>query len=133
MLRFILPDDFVVTGTARKVRKFDSAFTISSVSEEKIELASPVGAVDLMRTLPGFATEPSGGESGNNVAVRGLPTTNFRFVGLFEDGLPNFFEQQQDFVNADELMRVDATIEGVEAVRGGTASIFSSNSPGANV
>ena len=129
----LLLDEFVITGTARSVRKFDSAFSISTVSEEKIELASPVGAVDLMRSLPGFATEPSGGESGNNVAVRGLPTTNFRFVGLFEDGLPNFHEQQQDFVNADELMRVDATIEGVEAVRGGTASIFSSNSPGANV
>lgn len=126
-------DEFVVTGTPRGARKFDSAFSISTVSAEKIERAAPVGTVDLVRTLPGFATEPSGGESGNNVAVRGLPTTNFRFVGLFEDGLPNFHEQQQDFINADELMRVDATIEGVEAVRGGTASIFSSNSPGANV
>lgn len=126
-------DEFIVTGAARGVRKFDSAFSVSTMSETKIERLAPQSSVDLVRKLPGFWTEPSGGEGGNNLAVRGLPSSNFRFVGFFEDGLPNFQEQQQDFLNADELLRVDATIEGVEAVRGGTSSIFSSNSPGANV
>lgn len=126
-------DEFIVTGAARGTRKFDSAFSISTLSEAKIERLAPQSPVDLVRKLPGFWTEPSGGEGGNNLAVRGLPSSNFRFVGFFEDGLPNFQEQQQDFLNADELLRVDATIEGVEAVRGGTSSIFSSNSPGANI
>ncbi|HLP24762.1 MAG TPA: TonB-dependent receptor, partial [Acidobacteriota bacterium] len=126
-------DAFVVTGTAQPVSKFDSAFSVSTISELKIERLSPQSPVDLVRSLPGFWTEPSGGEGGNNLAVRGLPSSNFRFVGFFEDGLPNFQEQQQSFLNADELLRVDATTEGVEAVRGGTASIFSSNSPGANI
>ena len=126
-------DEFIVTGAARGVRRFDSAFSVSTMSEAKIERLAPQSSVDLVRKLPGFWTEPSGGEGGNNLAVRGLPSSNFRFVGFFEDGLPNFQEQQQDFLNADELLRVDATIEGVEAVRGGTSSIFSSNSPGANV
>lgn len=126
-------DAFVVTGTARPISKFDSAFSVSSITETKIERLAPASSVDLVRTLPGFWTEASGGESGNNLAVRGLPSSNFRFVGFFEDGLPNFQEQQLDFLNADELLRVDANLESVEAVRGGTASIFASNSPGANI
>lgn len=126
-------DELIVTGAAVGVRKFDSAFSVSTMSESKIERLAPQSSVDLVRKLPGFWTEASGGEGGNNLAVRGLPSSNFRFVGFFEDGLPNFQEQQQDFLNADELLRVDATIEGVEAVRGGTSSIFSSNSPGANI
>jgi outer membrane receptor protein involved in Fe transport len=126
-------ESLVVTGTAMPITKFDSAFSISTLSEFKIERLAPQSSVDLVRSLPGFWTEPSGGEGGNNLAVRGLPSSNFRFVGFFEDGLPNFQEQQQSYLNADELLRVDATIEGVEAVRGGTASIFSSNSPGANI
>ena len=126
-------DEFVVTGSGVEIRKFDSAFSISTMSDEKIQQLAPHSAADLVRNLPGFSSEPSGGESGNNVAVRGLPSSNFRFVGFLEDGLPNFQEQQQDFINADELLRVDATIAGVEAVRGGTASIYTSNSPGAVV
>ncbi len=126
-------NEFIVTGSASAVRKFDSAFSVSTMSAQKIERLAPQSPVDLVRRLPGFWTEASGGESGNNLAVRGLPSSNFRFVGFFEDGLPNFQEQQQDFLNADELLRVDATIEGVEAVRGSTSSIFSSNSPGANI
>lgn len=126
-------DEFVVTGTARGMRKFDSAFSISTMSEERISRVAPLGPVDLASKLPGFWTEPSGGEGGNNMAVRGLPDSSFLFVGFLEDGLPNYQEQQGSFLNADELLRVDATIEGVEAVRGGTASIFSTNTPGATI
>src|SRR4051812_41043517 len=97
-------DEFVVTGTARPVSKFDSAFSVSSFSESKIERLAPLNAVDLVKSMPGFWSEPSGGEVGNNVAVRGLPSSNFRFVGFFEDGLPNFQEQQANNLNADELL-----------------------------
>lgn len=127
------PDEVVVTGTSRERRKFDAAFAVSTVSEQQMEVYAPLSPVDLFAKLPGFGAEPSGGEAGNNVNVRGLPTSNFRFVAVLEDGLPIFQEQQEPFLNADELVRLDLTTTRVEAARGGTSSIFSSNAPGATV
>jgi outer membrane receptor protein involved in Fe transport len=126
-------DEVVVTATARERRKFDAAFAVSVVSERQIETLAPLNTVDLFARLPGFGAEPSGGEGGNNVNVRGLPSSNFQFVALLEDGLPVFQEQQEPFLNADELVRIDLMAERVEAARGGTSSIYASNAPGATV
>ena len=126
-------DEVIVTGTSRERSKFDAPYSISTLSQHDIELYAPLSTVDLFGKLPGFGAEPSGGEAGNNVNVRGLPTSNFRFVAVVEDGLPIFQEQQEPFLNADELARVDLMTERVEAIRGGTSSIFESNAPGATV
>jgi len=124
-------DTVIVTGTVFKRRTFDAAYANSSVSEEQIERYAPLNTVDLLGKLAGFVSEPSGGESGNNINVRGLPVTNFLFVPLLQDGLPVFQESQEDFLNADELMRVDLMTDHLEAVRGGTSPIYTSNAPGA--
>jgi len=126
-------DKVIVTGTAFKRRTFDAAYANSSVSEEQIERYAPLNTVDLLGKLAGVVSEPSGGESGNNINVRGLPVTNFLFVPLLQDGLPVFQESQEDFLNADELMRVDLMTDHLEAVRGGTSPIYTSNAPGATV
>lgn len=126
-------DTVIVTGTAFKRRTFDAAYANSSISEEQIERYAPLNTVDLLGKLAGFVSEPSGGESGNNINVRGLPVTNFQFVPLLQDGLPVFQESQEDFLNADELMRVDLMTDHLEAVRGGTSPIYTSNAPGATV
>ena len=123
----------IVTGTALKRRSFEAAYANSSISEQQIERFAPLNTVDLLGKLAGFVSEPSGGESGNNVNVRGLPVTNFLFVPLLQDGLPIFQESQEAFLNADELLRVDLMTDHVEAVRGGTSPIFTSNAPGATV
>ena len=126
-------DQVVVTGTPEAIRQFDAAFAVSILSQQQIELYAPLSSVDLFGKLPGFGAEPSGGEVGNNVNVRGLPSSNFRFVAVVEDGLPFFQEAQEPFLNADELVRLDLMTERVEAVRGGTSSIFASNAPGATI
>src|SRR5262245_53161358 len=126
-------DEVVVTGTARERRKFEAPFAVSTLSERQIETLAPLNTVDLYGKLPGFGAEPSGGEAGNNVNVRGLPSSNFLFVSLLEDGLPIFQEQQEAFLNADELVRNDVMVDHVEAVRGGTSSIYTTNAPGATV
>ena len=126
-------DEVIVTGTSRERRIFDAPYSISTLSQHDMELYAPLSTVDLFGKLPGFGAEPSGGEAGNNVNVRGLPTSNFRFVAVVEDGLPIFQEQQEPFLNADELSRIDLMTERVEAIRGGTSSIFESNAPGATV
>ena len=123
----------IVTGTALPRRSFDAAYANSTLSEPQIERFAPLNAVELFGKLAGFGSEPSGGESGNNVNVRGLPVTNFLFIPLLEDGLPIFQEAQEAFLNADELHRLDLMTDHVEAVRGGTSSIFASNAPGATI
>ncbi|MDL2354489.1 MAG: TonB-dependent receptor [Pseudomonadota bacterium] len=123
----------IVTGTAVPRRKFDAAYANSTMTEQQIERFAPLSTVDLIGKLAGFGSEPSGGESGNNVHVRGLPQTNFLFIPLLEDGLPVFQEAQEAFLNADELQRLDLMTDRVEAVRGGTSSIYASNAPGATI
>lgn len=123
----------IVTGTAVPRRKFDAPYANSTMTERQIERFAPLSTVDLIGKLAGFGSEPSGGESGNNVHVRGLPIPNFLFIPLLEDGLPVFQEAQEAFLNADELHRMDLMTDHVEAVRGGTSSIYASNAPGATI
>ena len=126
-------ESVVVTGTALPRRRFDAPYANSILSEQQIEMFAPLSPVDLFSRMPGFATEPSGGEGGNNLNVRGLPISNFVFVPILQDGLPIFQEGQEAFVNADELVRIDLMTERVEAVRGGTSPIYTSNAPGATI
>ncbi|MEO7576073.1 MAG: TonB-dependent receptor, partial [Massilia sp.] len=119
--------------TALKRRTFDAAYANSSISEQQIERYAPLSTVDLLGKLAGFGSEPSGGESGNNVNVRGLPVNNFLFIPLLQDGLPIFQESQEAFLNADELHRVDLMTDHVEAVRGGTSPIYTANGLGATI
>ena len=123
----------IVTGTAIKRRAFDAAYANSTISEQQIERYAPLNTVDLLGKLAGFGSEPSGGESGNNINVRGLPISNFLFIPMLQDGLPIFQESQEAFLNADELQRVDLMTDHVEAVRGGTSPIYASNAPGATI
>ena len=123
----------VITGTARPRRQFDAAYANSTISEQQIEVFSPLSTVELFGRLAGFGSEPSGGEGGNNINVRGLPISNFLFTPILQDGLPVFQESQEDFLNADELARIDLMTDRVEAVRGGTSSIYTSNAPGATI
>ncbi len=123
----------IVTGTAIRRRTFDAAYANSTISEQQIERFAPLNAAELLGKLVGFGSEPSGGESGNNINVRGLPVSNFLFIPLLQDGLPIFQESQEAFLNADELHRVDLMTDHVEAVRGGTSPIYTSNAPGATV
>jgi iron complex outermembrane receptor protein len=123
----------IVTGTAQKRRSFDAAYANSSMSAQQIERFAPLNTVDLIGKLAGFGSEPSGGESGNNINARGLPVSNFLFIPLLQDGLPIFQESQEAFLNADELQRVDLMTDHVEAVRGGTSPIYASNATGATI
>lgn len=123
----------VITGTALPRRRFDAPYANSILSEPQIEMFAPLSPVDLFSRMSGFATEPSGGEGGNNINVRGLPVTNFTFVPILQDGLPIYQEAQEAFINADELIRIDLMTDRVEAVRGGTSPIYTSNAPGATI
>ena len=85
-----------------------------------------------LRQIPGIRSEASGGEGNANIAVRGIPvsTGGARYIQLQEDGLPVLEFGDIVFGNADNFVRADRNVGRVEAVRGGSASTFASNSPG---
>lgn len=129
----LMMEEIVVTGSASntQVTKFDTSYAISTFNDQDIAEKAPLNTADMLSEIPGFWAESSGGETGNNLFARGIPADgSFRYSPLHEDGLPVFEEAEVAFMNADTLVRIDETIERIEVVRGGPASIYASNAPG---
>ncbi len=123
-------EEIIVTGTAgtSTVTKLESSVSITTLDREALEREAPLGTADLLETVPGFWVEDSGGETNNNVAPRGLRGgEGFRYIGIQEDGLPVIY----DGVWVDFYQRTDLTTERMEAIRGGTSGIFTTNGPAA--
>ncbi len=126
-------EEIIVTATARGQNRLETSISVSTLSQETIVRLAPPSAADLIRQIPGIRSEASGGEGNANIAVRGLPvsTGGARYVQLQEDGLPILEFGDIIFGNADNFLRADRNVARVEAVRGGSASTFASNAPGA--
>jgi len=124
--------EIVVTGVARGQNRLDSSISVSALNEEALATATPRSAAELFRSLPGIRSESSGGEGNANIQVRGIPisTGGAKFLQLQEDGLPVLEFGDIAFGNADIFLRADSNLARVEAIRGGSASTFASNSPG---
>ena len=122
----------IVTAVARGQNRLESSVSVSAVGADQIADLSPPSSADLIRQIPGIRSEASGGEGNANIAVRGIPvsTGGARYIQLQEDGLPVLEFGDIIFGNADNFLRADRNIARVEAVRGGSASTFASNSPG---
>ncbi len=125
-------DEIIVTGVAKGQNRLDSSVSISALNADAIAVASPRSAAELFRSIPGIRSESSGGEGNANIQMRGIPisTGGAKFLQLHEDGLPILEFGDIAFGNADIFLRVDSNVARVEAVRGGSASTFASNSPG---
>ena len=124
-------DQVVVTGTPIGISKMKSSVALSTLDEDQIQLSAPTSAADLFRSIPGIHSEASGGEGNANVTARGIPISagGSRYIGFQEDGVPVLLNGDSSFVTPDMFMRVDGTLDHVEAVRGGTAGVLGSNSP----
>lgn len=125
-------DSVFVTGTATPKSKLKSSVSVSTVGAEAIEQSAPRSTAEIFRNIPGIRSESSGGEGNANIAVRGLPVASggAKFLQLQEDGLPVLEFGDIAFGNADIFLRADYSLERIEAIRGGSASTFASNSPG---
>ena len=127
-------DTVVVTGTPKGRSQKDAPFAISVLSETTLDRAAPTSSVEMLRSVPGFSAEPSGGRGGGqNIFVRGLPSGGWIFVQYQEDGLTLFDEPQESFFNVDTLFSLDMMTERLEVVRGGTSPLFATNAPGGTV
>ncbi|MBA3562779.1 MAG: TonB-dependent receptor [Gammaproteobacteria bacterium] len=125
----------VTTGTASKDRtKYNSSVAITTIDDEEIARRAPISTADLLSSIPGFWVEQTSGTTQGNVFARGIiQDGGYRYVALMEDGIPIYPVFELGFYNADQFVRVDSTINRVEAVRGGTAPIFTSGAVGGTV
>lgn len=123
--------EVVVTGSSNPRSKLESSIAITTLGAKAIESRAPISTADILQTIPGFVVETSGGEVGNNLFARGIPSAGaYEYVQIQEDGLAVFEDGALQFANADNWYRLDETVSKMEAVRGGSASIFASNAPG---
>lgn len=124
-------DEVVVTGSSNPKTKLESSIAVTTFSAKEIESKSSLSTADLLQSIPGFLVETSGGEVGNNLFARGIPSAGaYEYVQIQEDGLPIFEDGALQFANIDNFHRVDLTVNRLEAVKGGSASIFASGAPG---
>ncbi|MEJ5977760.1 TonB-dependent receptor [Novosphingobium sp. PS1R-30] len=119
------------TGVAKGRDILDSAISTSSIRESQVQKLSARSLAEIFHNIAGVRSEVSNGEINNNVTVRGLPmaSTGAKFLQLQEDGLPVVEFGDMITGGADQFMRVDLNLAQVEAIRGGSASTFASNSP----
>lgn len=120
------------TGVAKARDLLDSAISTSGLDESAILKLSPRSVSDLLRDIPGVRSDASQGEGYGNISIRGLPiaSTGSKYTQLQEDGLPALEFGDISFAIADTFLRIDTNLGEVQAIRGGSASTFASNSPG---
>ncbi|MCW4462724.1 TonB-dependent receptor [Sphingomonas sp. BT-65] len=128
-------EEIVVVGTAGGgTRRQDAAFAVTTLSEEALDRAAPTSTADILRSVPGVMAESSGGQNGANIFVRGYPSGgDAQFVTFQLGGVPIFPPATLSFLENSQLIRLDETVKRVEAVRGGTGSLFSNGQPGLTV
>jgi outer membrane receptor protein involved in Fe transport len=127
-------DEIVVTASGGGRSRLDSAVSVTSVDSDLIDNFKPASESEIYRLIPGIQAAGTAGPGGNsNIAVRGLPvaTGGSPFVQLQEDGLPTVLFGDIQFGNNDYWTRYDASVERLESVRGGGATTFTSQAPGA--
>ncbi len=124
----------VVTASSAGRTARNSSISVSQISQEAIANFTPRSQAEVLRAIPGLNVQDTAGPGGNaNIGVRGIPvsTGGSEYVGLQEDGLPVVLFGDMNFGNNDYWVRFDNNVDRVEAVRGGSASTFSSQAPGA--
>lgn len=125
-------DEVVVTGVVNPKAKISSSISITTLDIKQIEQSAPRTTAEIFRTIPGIRSESSGGEGNSNISVRGVPISSggSKYLQIQEDGLPVLLFGDIAFATADIFTRFDGNVAKIEAIRGGSASTLSSNSPG---
>jgi outer membrane receptor protein involved in Fe transport len=125
-------DEVVVTGVVNPKAKISSSISITTLDIKQIEQSAPRTTAEIFRTIPGIRSESSGGEGNSNISVRGVPISSggSKYLQIQEDGLPVLLFGDIAFATADIFTRFDGNVARIEAIRGGSASTLSSNSPG---
>lgn len=124
-------DEVVVTGVVNQKSKLESSVSITTLKPKLIEQSAPRTTAEIFRTIPGIKAEASAGDGNTNITVRGVPISagGSRYLQLQEEGLPILLYGDIAFSTQDQYLRADQTIDRIEAIRGGSAAITTSNGP----
>lgn len=122
----------MTTGVARARDRLDSATSTSTITGDEIEKFGARSVAEIFRNIPGMRAGSTGGEGFANISIRGLPIAlgGAKFLQIQENGLPTLEFGDIAFATADQFLRADLNLAGVQAIRGGSASTFASNSSG---
>jgi outer membrane receptor protein involved in Fe transport len=125
-------NDVIITGVVSPRTKIKSSVSVTSLNPKSIEQSAPRSTAEIFRSIPGIRSESSGGEGNSNISVRGVPISSggSKYLQIQEDGLPVLLFGDIAFATADIFTRFDGNVARIEAIRGGSASTLSSNSPG---
>ena len=120
------------TGVAKGRDLLDTAISASVIDETDLAKLSVSSVAGIMQNIPGIRAETSDVDGFSSITVRGLPLSadGSKFLQIQEDGLPVLEFGDLHFAGADQFVRADLTLSQVQAIRGGSASTFASNSPG---
>lgn len=120
------------TGVAKGRDRLDSATSTSAIKVDDVQKLGAHSLAEILRNIPGIRTEASTGEGNSNYTIRGLPLASggSKYMQLEEDGLPVLEFGDIFNVASDIFLRADFNLSQIEAIRGGSASTFASNSPG---
>jgi outer membrane receptor protein involved in Fe transport len=131
-IKTTLLEDVVVTGVVNPKAKIKSSVSITTMDAKQIDQSAPRSTAEIFRSIPGIRSESSGGEGNSNISVRGVPISSggSKYLQIQEDGLPVLLFGDISFATADIFTRFDGNVAKIEAIRGGSASTLSSNSPG---
>lgn len=122
----------MTTGVARARDRLDSATSTSTLDGHEIEKLAPRSLAEIFRNIPGMRAESTGGDAFANISIRGLPIAQggAKFLQIQENGLPTLEFGDIAFGTAEQFLRADRNLAGVQAIRGGSATTFASNSAG---
>ncbi len=128
-------EEFVVTGVFNATEAKKATTAISVLDAASMAEQVPLSADDMLLDVAGVFVNSSLGEIRGMVYSRGISadsadgSSGQYYVSMQEDGLPITNIGFGNY-NASYFNRPDATLQRIEAVRGGSAAITSSNSPG---
>jgi hypothetical protein len=120
-----LQEVVVTANAAQGVRKLDASYNIVSVDTEQLKQANPLSSADALKVSPGIWPESSGGQTGANIEVEGLPSGgDSPFFTNMIQGMPLYGMPSLSFMDSSSLFRLDETIERVEVVQGGPGAVL---------
>ncbi|WP_095012047.1 TonB-dependent receptor [Tsuneonella mangrovi] len=126
-------NEIVVIGTpgGSGIRKQEASYAITTISQADLNQAAPKSTAEVFDLVPGVWTESSGGVSGANIDVRGLPGGgDAPWVTFQVNGSPIYGTESLSFMEQSSIFRVDETIASTEAAHGGPNAVFSNGEVG---
>jgi iron complex outermembrane receptor protein len=128
--------EIVVTATAggQGIERQKASFSTTTLNSEDIHRLAPLNTAALLQGIPGVTVHSTGGEQGNNIFVRGFPSSgDAPYVTFQLAGSAVFDPPTVAWFGNSDVIRIDEMVDHVEAVRGGPAQVLSNGQVGLTV